>query len=80
MAEASRKEPCKHCGEATQRVYSFPQINMGNMVAEGYKKTNEPADWAKEDSWSKDMVNDISKADIVSYPDHTRRMGKVDTR
>jgi len=73
MIDAHLPEYCEVCGEHATRLYSLPQVCMGEMVAEGFKRTDEPPDYAKPDNWHEKMARDMDNYKIVSTPTHTKR-------
>jgi len=78
MIDAHLPEFCPECGEHAIRQFSLPQVNMGEMVAPGFMRTNEPPDDMKPDRFHKELRDDIDNYKIVSTPTHTRRAGTID--
>jgi len=71
MAEASDPHWCAHCECKLQRVYTVPSIHMNEWIGEGWKRTNEPPDDLKPDTYHWD-----TEKHMTSYPDKTvRRKG-----
>ena len=78
MIDAHLPEYCPECGAHAIRLYSLPQINMNDMVADGFKRTTEPPDDCKPDQFGDKLRDDLEHYKIVSTPTHTRRAGTID--
>jgi len=78
MIDAHLPEYCPTCGEHAIRRFSLPQINMNDMVSPGFKRTSEPPDDMKPDTFHPELQKDIDNYKIVSTPTHTRRAGTIE--
>ena len=71
IEQANIIEVCPECREFLKRVYSSPTIHMNRMIAEGIRRTNEPPDELKPDTYHWD-----NEKNITSYPGKAAKRGR----
>lgn len=78
IAECNTPAPCPLCGLYGTRMFSVPTINKNEMVADGFRRTNEPPDELKPDQWNENVRHDMDHYKVVSTPSTTRIAGTID--
>lgn len=77
IEDRNRDEHCEICDYPLKRLFSLPIIHMNEMVAEGFRRTNEPPDDLKPDGYHKTMRDEIENIPhMTSYPNRATKRKK----
>lgn len=78
MKDVKNTEFCINCQLPVDRVFTPPVIATNDMVAEGYRRTNEPPEHDKPEHWNSNLRHDMEHYKVVSTPSTTRIAGTID--
>lgn len=83
MKDAPNTEFCINCQLPVDRVFTAPEIHMNEMAGKDqfgneYRRTNEPPDNLKPDTYHESLRKDLDNWKIVSTRTKTRRAGTVE--